>query len=489
MNQNNVRLTDVSFTDGQIAVWGGAMTTSMIGSVVRHLAAVRPAAIEVSSPTTMRQCVVRGEDPWQRIDIIRERCPLLVLRATVGVVTDHGRRGADLISYDAAVQWLRELAQRGVSEVLFIDPLVDMKRVAPLFKEASTLGMTPIIALPFYEDPALTDHILCEQASALAAAGAQRVALRDESGVMTADRLTTLLPALRRVLDTTALDLHLRCQTALGPMVALEAIRLGVDGLDTALAPVANGASVPSLGTLVKSARLLGLEKPVDGVCLAAVDEANRLFVALAERHGFSVAQPWAFNLMPYIHQLPSDVAAEFMERIDALDLGAKLSDFANECARIRGELGNPPMLAPFARSIAEQALLHLQGLPHYAELHPGVRRIIQQTYGKTLGTVNTKLARRVGKLSKRRALSLKELRAPWPGVKDGALVLAQICGVSPISLPAPASRESMIYVVATPTDALIEGLSARAARFAQLNVFGPDFAIQLRGGRDIRDV
>ena len=489
MTQKSVRLTDVSFTDGQTVVWAGAMTTPMMSSVVRHLAAARPAVIEVSSPTTMRQCVVRGEDPWQRIDIIRELCPLLALRAVVGLVTDHGRRGADLISHDIIVHWLRELAQRGVSEVLFIDPLLDMRRLAPLLKEASTLGMTPIAALPFYEDPDLSNDVLCKLAATLATAGAARVMLRDESGVMTPDRLTTLLPALRRTLVATQLDLHLGCQTALGPMVALEAIRLGVDGLDTALAPLANGASVPSLGTLVKSARLLRIENSVDGVYLPAVDEANRQFVTLAERHGFPAAKPWAFNLTPYIHQLPGDVAAEFMERIDALDLLAKLSDFANECSRIRGELGKPPMLAPFARPIAEQALLHLQGLPRYAELRPGVRRIIQQTYGQTPGAVDAGLARRVGQLAKGRALSLKELRPPWPGVKDADLVLAQVCGVSPMSLPVPAARESMIYVATTPTAALIEGLSARAAGFAQLNVFGPDLAIQLRGGKGIHDV
>lgn len=481
MTRNSLRLTDVSLTDGQSAVWAGAMTTPMIGSVVHQLAASRPAAIEICSPTIMRQCVARGEDPWQRIDIVRERCPELALRAVVGVLTDHGKRDADLISCDVAVQWLRELAQRGVSEVLFIDPLQDMRRIAPLLKEASTLGMTPIAALPFFEDVDLTNDTLCKQAATLAAAGAARVMLRDESGVMTPDRLATLLPALRLTLGTIPLDLHLGCQTALGPMVALEAIRLGVDGLDTALAPLANGASVPSLGTLVKSSRLLRFERSLGGVCLSAVDEASQKLVSLAERHGFSAAQPWAFNLAPYIHQLPGDVAAEFMARIDAPNLLPKLIAFANECSRIRRDLGRPPMLAPFARSIAEQALLHLQGVPRYAELRPGVRRIIQQTYGTTPGTVDTELGRRVGQFAKGQPLSLKELRAPFPGVKDAALVLAQICGVSPISLPVPASRESMIYVGATPTDALIEGLSARSASFAQLNVFGPDFAIQLR--------
>jgi oxaloacetate decarboxylase (Na+ extruding) subunit alpha len=486
MTCQRVRLTDVSLTDGQSAVWAGAMTTPMVGAVMHRLAAARPAAIEVCSPTIMRQCVARSEDPWQRVDLIRERCPDMALRAVVALVTDHGKRGADLISLDVAVQWLHELAQRGIGEVLFIDPMLDMRRLAPLLHMAATLGVTPIAALPFYQDADLTDGALCKQAAALAAAGAARVMLRDESGVMTPDRLAALLPALRQALAATPLDLHLGCQTALGPLVALEAIRLGVDGLDTAFAPLANGASVPSLGTLVKSARLLGLDQSVDGVCMPAVDAANRQLVSLADRHDFPVATPWAFSLSPYVHQLPGDVAADFMVRLAARDLWPKLSAFANECSRIRCELGRPPMLAPFARAIAEQAWRHLQGLPRYAELHPGVRRTIQQIYGSTPGSIEPRLARRVGRLAKLRPTSLKALRVQFPGMKDPALVLAQICGVSPTSLPGPAPRESLDYVAATPIDALIEGLSARAARFARLDVAAPDFAVRLCGGKGI---
>lgn len=489
MIPKRIRFTDVSLTDGQSAVWAGAMTTPMAGAVVHRLAAARPAAMEVCSASTMRQSVLRGEDPWQRIDVIRQRCPQVALRAVVCRLTDHGRRGADLISHDVATQWLRELSQRGVGEVLFVDPLLNMKAVAPLMCEATTLGMLPIAALPFFEDADLTNEALCTQAAALAAGGAARVMLRDEAGVMTPDRLATLLPALRQRLGATPLDLHLRCQTALGPLVALEAIRLGVDGLDTAFAPLANGASVPALGTLAKSSHLLGLDEAVDGVCLPAVDAASRELATLADRHGFAAAKPWAFSLAPYIHQLPGAVAAEFMGRLQALNLGSKLAAFASECARIRGELGKPPMLSPFARPIAEQAWLHLQGLPRYAELRPGVRRLIQQIYGATSGEVDASLARRVGRLSSSRPLSMKDLRVRFPGNADSALVAAQICGVSPRWIPAPAATESLTYVAATPTEALIEGLMARASRFALLSVCGPDFAVRLRGGMEARHV
>jgi oxaloacetate decarboxylase alpha subunit len=482
MSEPALRYTDVSLTDGQSARWAGAMTTPMMLAVATRLAAAGPAAIEIASPAMLQQCVARGEDPWQRIELLRERCPGVALRATVALLAEHGKRGADVISTEVATLWLRELAQRGVSEIVLIDPLVVVERVAPVFKEAKALGLTTIAALPLTQESTRSDDELRAQATALAGAGATRLMLRDEAGLLTADRLATLLPALRAGLGATPLDLHLRCQTALGPMVALEAVRIGIDGLDTAFAPLANGASVPALGTLLKSLRMLTLGTSISEQDLYAVSEADRLLAELADRHGFAPARAWVFDLAPYAHQLPGEVAAQFMQQLAELGLMHKLHAFAKECARVRSEIGAPPMLAPFARPIAEQALLHLQGTPRYAEIRPGVRRALQQVHGATSGAVDARLAQRVGALSKTLAPSVASLHAAYPETSDAALVLSQICGVAPEAVPAPASPETLRYVSTTPADALFAGLTARAARYAQLGVQGPGLTIQLQG-------
>jgi oxaloacetate decarboxylase alpha subunit len=482
MSGKALRYTDVSLTDGQSARWAGAMTTPMMLAVAARLAAARPATIEVASPATLQQCLARGEDPWQRIELLRERCADVALRATVALLTEHGKRGADVISTEVAALWLRELARRGVSEIVLIDPLMEIARIAPVLREANALGLTTIAALPLVSETTRSDEDLRAQARALAEAGATRVTLRDEAGLLTADRLATLLPALRSGLGATPLDLHLRCQTGLGPMVALEAIRIGVDGLDTAFAPLANGASVPGLGTLLKSLRMLKLGAPINDQTLHAVTEADRLFAEFADRHGFAPARAWVFDLAPYVHQLPGEVAAEFMQRLEALGLRRKLHAFANECARVRNEIGAPPMLAPFARPVAEQALLHLHGAPRYAEIRPGVRRIVQQVYGAMSGAVDTRLAQRVGALPKASAASVKSLRTEHPEANGAALVVAQTCGVMPDTVPAPTSAEGLRYVTTTPADALLAGLTARAARYAQLGVQGPGVTIQLQG-------
>ncbi|MDM0071251.1 hypothetical protein [Variovorax sp. J31P207] len=474
--------TDVSLTDGQSTRWDGGMTTPMALAVAQRLAATQPAAVEVASLATLQQSVARGEDPWQRIELLRERCPGVPLRAALSLLTDHGKRGCDVIATAVATLWMRELAQRGVSELVLIDPLLDIERMAPVLKVAKSLGLTTIGALPYAQESTHSNEELRGKASALSGAGADRVMLRDEAGLLTADRLATLLPVLRRGLGKTPLDLHLRCQTALAPMVALEALRLGIDGLDTAFAPVANGASVPALGTLLRSLRLLKQGTPASGQLLHAVGEVDRLLSEMADCHGFEAALPWVFDLAPYAHELPGEIAAQLMRKLAEAGLAHRLHAFANECARVRNEVGAPPMLPPFARSIAEQALLHLQGVTRFAEIRPGVRRALQQVYGATSGSVDASLLRRVGALPKAPELSLAELRAACFDASDAALVISQTCGVAPEAVPAPASPEALRYVGMTPAEALLAGLTARVAPYAQLSVQGPGVSIQLQG-------
>jgi oxaloacetate decarboxylase alpha subunit len=477
-----LRYTDVSLTDGQSARWAGGLTTPMALALAERLAAARPAAVEIASLATLQQCVARGENPWQRIELLRERCPGVPLRAALSLLTDHGRRGSDVITTEVATLWLRELAQRGVSEILLIDPLLDIERMAPVLKAAKALGLTSIAALPYSQESTHSDDDLRAKGSALAAAGASRVMLRDEAGLLTVDRLIPLLPALRRGLGSTPLDLHLRCQTALAPMVALEAVRFGIDGIDTAFAPLANGASVPALGTLLKSLRLLARGTPASDQVLHAVGEADRLLAEMADCHGFAPARAWVFDLAPYLHELPGEVAAQFMRKLAEAGLTHRLHAFANECARVRSEVGAPPMRAPFARAIAEQALLHIQGVPRYAEIRPGVRRALQQVYGATSKDVDARLAQRVGALPKAPAASAGAFHTVRPEASDAAVVVSQACGVAPEALPAAASPETLRYVGLTPAQALLAGLTARAAPYAQLGVQGPGVSIQLQG-------
>ena len=54
------------------------------------------------------------------------------------------------------------------------------------------------------------------------------------------------------------LEFHAHCNNGMAPFNYLEAIKLGVDTLHTAIPPLANGSSQPSIFNIAANARALG---------------------------------------------------------------------------------------------------------------------------------------------------------------------------------------------------------------------------------------
>jgi oxaloacetate decarboxylase alpha subunit len=455
-------LVDVSLSDGQTAAWGGAASTAMMLGTMNSLGHARLAAIEVLSPAVIAQCLSRGESPLQHIAALRERANGTPLRATVNLLPAHGF--IDVLTGEALNTWLRLLARSGISEVVLIDPQLDLSRLGSAVQKAQANGLTAIAALPYVDDPEHCDAYYSACAARLVLTGAQRIMLRDEAGLLHVDRLPGLLTALRSGLEGTPLDLHTRCHTGLGPQVALEAIRLGIDRLDAALPAVANGASVPSLPLLARSAALL--ELPLHTPDQDRIKAAEAQLGAVADQEGFPENLPWAFDLPPYEHQLPGEISAEAMHALRERGRLADLFEFSRECTRIRQELGNPPMLQPFAQAIARQALEHLDASPRYATLQPALRRWLQGCYGP-IDTSLTSLQQRIGAVRN----PCRPINVP---ANEEALA-ALICGCA--ALP---PLQKLHYEVRSPEQALTQGLLQRWPDYTVLSVTGPGLSIHL---------
>ncbi|MHA4849651.1 acetyl-CoA carboxylase biotin carboxylase subunit family protein [Rhodococcus sp. MSC1_016] len=475
MSNHQISFTDTSLTDGQSAVWAGAMDNRMLLAPANALSSSGLAAVEVLSPAVLDECLARNEHPLQRVELASRRYGSVPLRATVNLLTEHGCPGADVLGPTALDGWLTALAAAGLQQVVLLDPLLDLVRLKAALESATTAGLTGIAALPYTADDGVPDDTYAERAASLVAAGAARVMLRDESGVLTPDRAHTLLPALAEALGDTPLDLHTRCHTALGTVVALEAGRLGVRGIDTALPSVANGPSLPSLPSLIRVLR--HDEHYQDLPVLDALLSADAILAEIADQEGFPAATPWPFDLAAYVHQLPGAVAADVHRALRERGRWADLHQFAAECAVVRREMGSPPMVAPFARAIAEQAMCHFDGEQRYESLRPVLRRLLQGVYGTVTGDLRKDLQARVG------SILSSEIVSPMLGSGIGTdedVLLAWVAGVPVAGVPRR-DDEVTPYEPLTPYESLTRGLLERAGRYATLTVRAPGIHIHLQ--------
>jgi oxaloacetate decarboxylase alpha subunit len=69
-----------------------------------------------------------------------------------------------------------------------------------------------------------------------------RVYIKDPSGLLTPDRARTLIPAVLAALGSKPLELHSHCTIGLAPLTYMIAAELGVQVLQVATGPLANGS-------------------------------------------------------------------------------------------------------------------------------------------------------------------------------------------------------------------------------------------------------
>ena len=143
--------------------------------------------------------------------------------------------------------WALKIAEAGARRIRINDPCHDLGEIKKAIKWSQKAGLTTMVALIYSHSPVHTDRFYADKAREIALAGADRIFIKDVGGLLTPERCRTLVPAVMKRIDGLPLEMHAHCTTGLAPLCYLEAIKLGVVSLHTAVAPLANGP-LPALG-------------------------------------------------------------------------------------------------------------------------------------------------------------------------------------------------------------------------------------------------
>jgi oxaloacetate decarboxylase alpha subunit len=252
---------------------------------------------------------------------------------------------------------------------------------------ARRLGARTIGALSYSLSPVHTDELYAKTAKDLVDRGkVDAIWVKDAGGLLTVDRIRTLVPALRKVIGNTSLELHSHCLTGVAPLVYLEGVKAGADCIHTSIAPLANGAAQPSLQSMAKNLRELGFSLPIDDAAVAQVSEH---FSRIAEQEDKPVGEVLEYDAFHYEHQIPGGMLSNFRVQLTEVGLSHKFDELLQECARVRKELGYPIMITPFSQFVGTQAVLNVVHGERYRHVPDEVKKYALGYYGKLLAPID----------------------------------------------------------------------------------------------------
>src|SRR4029077_18693089 len=343
-----------------------------------------------TSSTHMLMAVrAHAEDPWERIRAVRDRMP----DTPLGFITPGMRFMAwERAPIDVMRLALRCVIRNGIRRVWGAESMNEVEtdlRVSRIAKEEGADEV--LVGLVYSISPVHSDEFYAARAREIAtSADVDVLNLKDPGGLLTPERVRTLVPALRKAAPSLPLEVHSHCTATMAPLVYLESARLGASFVCTAVRPLANGTSQPSAEQTIANLRAAGFGVDIDEDALA---EMSAYFTTLAGRIGRPVGVPVEYDVSIYAHQLPGGMTSTLRRQLREVGLEDRWNEVLAELPRVRAELGWPIMVTPLSQFVGVQALLNVTTGVRYSQIPDEVVKYVLGQYGPLPGELDPDVA------------------------------------------------------------------------------------------------
>lgn len=481
----SVGIIDTTLRDAHQCLWATRMTTAHMLPIAEQMDRAGFDQIDLAGTIQFDVCVrYLKEDPWERVRLMRKLIKKTPLRS---LVRSKNIASFDFVPDDIIELWVERLVANGFRVIGAFDGLNDVSNMLATTRISKALGVYTFGALSYSLSPVHTDELYVETAKQLIASGTvDAIMLKDAGGLLTVDRIRTLVPALKKVMGKVPLEIHGHCLTGIAPLMYLEAVKLGADQLHTSIAPLANGAAQPATQSVAKNLRLDGYRLSIND---EVIDEIGAHFQRIAELEDKPVGQILEYNAFHYQHQIPGGMLSNFRSQLDQAGIADKFDELLDECARVRQELGYPIMITPFAQFVGTQAVLNVLHGERYRVVPNEIKKYALGYYGKLLAPVEPSVldriiengSKQIGLSPTQREPGVKALRKKYPHASDDERLLRYMFAGSQVDDMLAAGAMKTEYVFEHSVVSLVKELSQRP-KTSRIHVSKPGLNIEIAG-------
>ncbi len=358
--QKPLAVTDTTFRDAHQSLLATRVRTRDLVAVAPYVARMTPELFSVEAWGGATYDVALrflGEDPWERLERLREALPNVPIQMLL-----RGRNTVGYTPYPTEVTdaFVREAAATGVDIFRIFDALNDVAQMRPAIDAVLATGSTVAEVAVCYtgdllnpkEDLYTLDYYL-RLAEQIVDAGAHVLAIKDMAGLLRPEAAARLVSALRARFD---LPVHVHTHDTPGGQLAtlLAASAAGADAVDAASAPMAGTTSQPSLSSLV--AALAHTERDT-GIDLDAVADLEPYWEAVRHLYApFESGLPGPTGRV-YRHEIPGGQLSNLRQQAIALGLADDFELIEDMYAAANGILGRIPKVTPSSKVVGDLAL------------------------------------------------------------------------------------------------------------------------------------
>ena len=437
---SEIFFVDTTLRDGQQSLWALGMKTGAMLPIAAQMDRIGFESMEFFVSVMIKKYVrEHKENPWVWLREGSKRFRDTPLRNHGGL---HGSGAFEKLPQAAMKLLAERVVSYGITLTRTSNSWNDFAELRDEVRELSAIGMRTIVNLIYSVSPRHTDDYYAQKSREAAAIKPYRICFKDVVGLLTPERARALIPLILENAAGVPVEYHAHCNNGLAPLCYLEAVRLGIKTLHTAIPPLANGSSQPSVLNIARNLRALGYTPVVDETAVAPVEDH---FTRVAKRDGLTIGRPFAYDESQYQHQVPGGVISNLRHQLKMVGKEDRLSETLEEAARVRADFGYPIMVTPLSQFVVSQAAINVIVGEPYKEVTDQVIQYALGHWGKDApalmdGAVRAKILNR-GRAADWEKwqppnLSLSDVRRKFGGaaLSDEELLLRVYAGPDAVS-------------------------------------------------------
>ncbi|GGE20935.1 pyruvate carboxylase [Aureimonas endophytica] len=358
--QRQVLVTDTTMRDGHQSLLATRMRTHDIAGIAEAYAKGLPQLLSLECwggatfDVAMRFLT---EDPWERLALIREKAPnillQMLLRGSNGVgytnypdnvvryfVGEAAKGGVDLFRVFDCLNWVENMR-------VSIDAVVESGKLcegAVCYTADVLSSARPKYDLRYYVD----------LAKEMEAAGAHILGIKDMAGLMKPAAARVLFKALKEEIGI-PIHFHTHDTSGIAGATVLAAVDAGVDAVDAAMDALSGNTSQACLGSIVQA--LQGHERD-PGLSSEAIRRISFYWEAVRNQYAAFESDLKGPASEVYLHEMPGGQFTNLKEQARSLGLETRWHAVAQTYADVNLMFGDIVKVTPSSKVVGDMALM-----------------------------------------------------------------------------------------------------------------------------------
>ena len=300
------------------------------------------------------------EDPWERLKILREKMPNMLLQMLI--------RGNNTVGYknypdNVVVKFIKESSKNGIDLFRIFDSLnwlpgmqLSIDEVLKNGKIAeATMCYTGDI-LDEYRDKYSIEYYI-DFAKELEKTGAQIIGIKDMSGLLKPYAAKKLIKNLKEEIGL-PIHLHTHDTTGNGVATILQAAEAGVDIVDTAVNSMSGLTSQPALNSVVAALKNTDRDTEID---LDKAEDISKYWAAVRPVYANFESDLKSGTTEIYKYEIPGGQYSNLKPQVESFGLGHKFKDVKEMYKKVNEMVGDIVKVTPSSKMVGDFAIFMVQ--------------------------------------------------------------------------------------------------------------------------------